>query len=215
MRKSALSVFSASLLAWPSTLHAATVWAEAGDAGDSLATRQQTAGVGVLTQISGTLPTDSDVDIYQITIPTPALFTAWVDGFVTSDPDLWLFDSSGFGVVHNDIVSGGKTSLTGAFVLAAGNYFLAISNDGAEALSSGGPIWAPAYNFTGARAPDGTGAAQPFINWSGPMINNGLSYTIHLDGAEFSTVPEASSTLILAVSCLFVSQRRVRKSLEK
>ncbi len=203
-----VSVVSAALIAGTATLSAVTVWNETGDAGDALITNQQTAGSGSLTEISGTLPTDGDVDIYLITIPAPGLFSARLVGDETTDPDLWLFDSTGKGVVHNDIVSGSYTWLTAAFVVTAGDYYLAITNDGAVALSSGGPIWAAPHNFVGARAPDGAGAAQTFTNWGGPMLNNGSAYTIHLEGAEFSTIPEPSAVALFAVGSLLASRRR-------
>ena len=200
-----LSLTAAALAALPAA-SATTVWTETGDAGDALLTSQATVGGGSLTQISGTLPTDSDVDIYRITITNSATFTAWKTGTVTTDPDLWLFDSAGVGIAHNDVVLGGYTSLSG--VPAAGDYYLAITNDGAEALSAGGLIWTSPYGFSGSRAPDGPGAAQPFANWSGTMLNNGSAYTIHLQGAEFSAIPEPATTALLACGGLLVSRRR-------
>ena len=131
----------------------AAVWTEISDAGDTPAGAQQTLGAGALTQISGTLPSDADADMYLITVPNPAVFKAWRNGLMTTDPDLWLFSSSGMGIVHNDVVTGGETALTGGFLPAPGNYFLAITNDGAVAYGSGGDIWLAPWNYSGARAP--------------------------------------------------------------
>ncbi len=186
----------------------AAVWVESVDAGDSLAGSQQTLGAGALTQISGTLPSDSDADIYQITIPNPAVFKAWRNGLVTTDPDLWLFSVSGMGIVHNDVVMAGETSLTGGFVPSAGTYYLAITNDGAVAYGSGGDIWLAAWNYVGARAPDGPGAAQPFIGWTGPSMNNGvMSYTILLQGAEFAAIPEPTVVPLLGLGGFAICRR--------
>ena len=201
-----LSLTAAALVALPATAPATTVWTETGDAGDALVTSQPTVGGGALTQISGTLPTDSDVDIYRITITNPATFAAWTRGTLTTDPDLWLFDSAGVGIAHNDVMLGTYTTVSGA--PAAGSYFLAITNDGADALSAGGLIWTSPYGISGSRAPDGPGAAQPFANWSGTMLNNGSAYTINLQGAEFSAIPEPATAGLLALGGLCVARRR-------
>src|SRR5882672_6330577 len=120
----------------------AAAWNETGDAGDTLFTAQTTVGVGPLTQINGTLPTDSDLDVYLIRITNEANFLAYRNGALTqADPDLWLFDLSGNGVTFNNTTAFGQTGLTSANVTANGLYYLGISNGGAVAASAGGAIW--------------------------------------------------------------------------
>src|SRR6266704_5955204 len=181
------------------TAHTATLaatWNETGDAGDSLFTAQSTVGIGPLTQINGTLPTDSDLDLYLIRITDEANFLAYRNGALAqSDPDLWLFNLSGNGVTFNNTTAGGQTGLTTANVTANGLYYLGISNGGAVAASSGGAIWNTGNGgpFVGERAPDGPGAASPFTGWSSMGINNStFNYTITLQGADFAAVPEPS-----------------------
>ena len=51
-------------------------WFEQGDAGQTIASAQSTSGPGQLDTIIGTLNNGEDVDVYQIYIPEPSLFSA-------------------------------------------------------------------------------------------------------------------------------------------
>lgn len=192
-------------------LTSANIWNEAGDAGDSLWNAQQTVGIGALTQINGALPSDAELDMFAIKITDAPNFLAWRNGAAMSDPDLWLFDASGYGITYNDSVSNGQTTLTGANVPGNGLYYLGISNGGAAAASAGGNIWLTSL-FIGERAPDGPGATSPFTGWSSLGLNNStLTYSIFLQGAEFSVVPEPSIAALSALGALLLRHAARRK----
>jgi len=209
-RVPAISIGLIALITAHTTALAAT-WNETGDAGDTLFTAQTTVGVGPLTQINGTLPTDSDLDVYLIRITNEANFLAYRNGALTqADPDLWLFDLSGNGVTFNNTTAFGQTGLTSANVTANGLYYLGISNGGAVAASAGGAIWNTGAGgpFVGERAPDGPGAASPFTGWSSTGVNNStFNYTITLQGADFATVPEPSSLALTALGIFALAAR--------
>ena len=75
------------------------------------------------------------------------------------DPDIWLFDASGLGIVHNSTVQANACAVNGTFVPANGTYYLGVSSSGALAESAGGNIWT-GTNFSSQYAPDGPGAAR-------------------------------------------------------
>ncbi len=74
-----------------------------GDAGDLPSTAQitNTGSPQPLSAITGTIASSTDVDMYQIIIKDPTSFKAWTTG-VLSDSQLWLFDSFGNALWHND-----------------------------------------------------------------------------------------------------------------
>ncbi|HSU53613.1 MAG TPA: hypothetical protein VLT36_06110 [Candidatus Dormibacteraeota bacterium] len=193
----------------------AATWNEAGDAGDALLIAQTTIGIGPLTQINGTLPTDSDLDLYLIRITNAASFLAYRNGALAqTDPDLWLFNLSGNGVTFNNTTAAGQTGLTSANVTANGLYYLGISNGGAVARSAGGAIWntGNAGPFVGERAPDGPGAGSPFTSWSSLGVNNlTFNYTINLQGADFAQAPEPTALVLLGLGLLPLAVRRFRQ----
>jgi hypothetical protein len=84
---------------------------EIGDAGETLATAQDTTGTGaVLDSISGALEDlgdvlgPDDIDLYKISIFNPGDFSVMVDAALTdpNDPDLWLFNTLGEVVLYDD-----------------------------------------------------------------------------------------------------------------
>lgn len=179
------------------------VWTESPDADPMPMTAQQTVGSGPLNTIYGTLPSDSDIDMFAINIVDKNSFTAAITPLSAfADPDIWLFDASGYGIALNDSVTGGQAWITGSLVPANGLYYLAVTSDGADAISSGGNIWNSAW-FSGQRAPDGPGATQPIIGWGGTPINDLINYTVQLNGAEFTqSVPEPTALSTLGFASL-------------
>ncbi len=178
------------LAAWASVAFApaalAQVWDETanggGDAGDLLATAQVCAGSGTLAAITGNNAA-ADVDMFKIQICDSANFTASTVGAVTWDTQLFLFDSEGMGVTHDDDNPGGglQSIITGVFVPGPGVYYLAISKYNRDPVDAAGAlIWANTP-FGVERQPDGPGAANPVAGWSGaPTASN--AYTINLTG---------------------------------
>jgi len=187
----------AAALALVPSFAAAAAWTEIGDAGDSIAGAQTTAGNGPLTSIQGQLLTDTDQDVYCIRVTDPAQFNASLSCVTFSNNDLWLFDASGLGVSHHDGCQGGQTNVGTPLVTTAGVYYLAISPSGADALNpSSSPIWAPAAQGT-QRAPDGPGAPGPLAGWGGAgVVSNFNNYTVQISGAAFCdpATPVARST---------------------
>lgn len=202
-----------------------------GDAGDLPGTAQVVSGSGSLTTITGSNGV-SDVDMYQILITDIANFSATTVGGAGFDTQLWLFDSSGSGVIHNDDAFGGTTQSTiGAnggpvnsgnnqihaswadYVAAAnlmnGLYYIAISRYNRDAVNSGSvSIWANSP-FNRQRVPDGAGASNPVVTgWTGSPAAGG-AYTISLQGASF--VPEPASMLALGAGLAGLLGLRRRK----
>ena len=90
-----------------------TVWFEEGDAGQSVDDHQDVTS-GSLTAISGTLSSDTDIDVYAIFINAPANFTASTVGGASFDTMRSLFDINGLGIRSNNDASGTSQSLLDA-----------------------------------------------------------------------------------------------------
>ncbi|MEN3000793.1 MAG: DVUA0089 family protein [Armatimonadota bacterium] len=171
----------------------AQTWTEQGDAGDLPETAQST-GSGSLTEIQGSLGA-SDVDMYAIYISDPANFSASTVGGATWDTQLWLFDSDGKGVVHNDDAVGTAVTqsridnstgcLTGR---QPGVYYLAISRFNRDPIGCGeGLIWRN-DPFREVRCPDSGTPDQTsrVAGWTG-TTTGGVNYRIFLTGAQGAT----------------------------
>jgi hypothetical protein len=189
----------------------ASTWSEVGDAGDSLGGSQATVGGSPLTEISGTLPGTSDIDMYQINIVDHANFSAAISPLAqTVDPDIWLFDAAGAGITMDDSVHFGAATITGAHVPTNGLYYLVVSSDGADAVSTFGTIWlSPPGN--GERSPDGPGAGNPFVGWGGSPLNDTVqSYNVFLNGVNPVLAPEPASLSVLMLSGIGLLRRRAK-----
>lgn len=197
MRSLTLTLALTVVLVLASATARAASWTEVGDAGDSIAGAQTTAGTGPLTTIQGRLATDTDVDLYCIRVTDPAQFNAWLQCVSFADNDVWLFDPSGIGVSHHDGCMGGQTNVGTPLVTAAGVYYLGISPNHSEAWNAANnPIWLPAPAGT-QRAPDGPGAPGPLAAWGGAgVVSNFNNYTVQLSGAAFcdAAVPAGATT---------------------
>lgn len=170
-----------------------------GEAGQFIGDAQVPVGVGPLTQIIAADGGD-DADLFRISIPNPAAFSATLSAGFTSQ--LWLFDAGGLGVAYT--VDEATPTLTGALLTGPGVYFIGSSRDDYHAQSAGGLIWNTSP--PGERAPDGPGAAGPLTAWTG-ITHSAFEYsTIDLTGAFF--VPEPGALLLLASSCVVLFWRR-------
>ena len=203
-----LALATAAVLAAAGVANAQT-WDElingGGDAGDLLGTAQVPVGVGPLTMITGLVLAGGDADLFLIHIDDPANFSAQAWPNTTFDTPLWLFDLAGYGVTFNDDDVGLQSRITGQFVPAAGDYYLAISQYDWDALDAGGlELWLDTpYNVE--RAPDGPGAANPLASWGGSVYSDG-NYEILLTGVSYVPAPGAMALLGLA----FLAGRRRR-----
>jgi hypothetical protein len=177
----------------------ALTWNEVGDAGNLPGTAQITTGIGDLTSISGTLLAPVDVDMFAIFITGAVDFFATTEGLTSIDTQLFLFDSSGLGIMSNDDTpaTAGLQSTLPPTTLAAGLYYLAISEWNNEPFSSGGAIFAD--TIEGTNGPTGPGGANPVIGWdNNSFLNQELPYEIALRGATFvPAVPEPATLLLI------------------
>lgn len=185
------------------------VWCETGEAGKMLTTAEAPVGVGSIGKIKGMLSgvvlsggvgtgTGDFVDVYRVYIRFPNLFTATTVNPQSDDPfdtHLWLFDHQGFGLLANDNSVGlgpfsqiGNASDDGTLVtiLQPGIYYIAVSGRQHVPVSSNGPIFATAAQ-TEVSGPDGSGGADPLLDWAGPpLIGN---YEIDFTGVGFPPCP--------------------------
>lgn len=161
-----------------------------GDAGQTQGTAQTVSGSGTVNSISGAC-TVGDADVYMIEICDPANFRASTRNAntVATDTQLFLFNSSGIGVVMNDddpdpLYTGLLSTISNAIVGSqpAGNYYLAVAlydTDPVDATPA--DIWLDTP-FDTERAPDGAGAANAWDTFNGAAATTG-SYWIDLTGA--------------------------------
>lgn len=196
----------------------AFVWTEVGDAGNLPSTAQIIYGDGSLTAISGNLALN-DADMYAFYVPVGSAFSATTVGGASFDTELFLFNSSGFGVyVNDDEVSGSypQSTLPAGHIYSpstAGIYYLAISSYDYDPVSPGGEIFPDrpgvpprSYNVGG---PTGPGGGSAISGWSGPGYESGL-YTINLTGAS-GIIPEPATMSLLGLGLLGLLGLKKRK----
>lgn len=192
---------------------------EIGDAGQLLPDAQVIAQCPVtLDFISGEFSSNTDIDLFKISLTGTTPFSARIYSFspgyaLSTDTQLFLFDSNGIGVVAND-----DTSLTpgavyptktfeevsaistiGATALPAGDYFLGISWFDNDPLSDEGLIF-PNEPFQAVVGSTGPGGELPLSSWTANNTGGFGSYLIQLSGvqpvaAATTAVPEPSSAL--------------------
>ena len=166
---------------------------EDGDTGDLPATAQQVAGAaGTVSGIRGGVAA-ADADMYEIEICDAANFSASTVNGTTSDTQLFLFNSSGVAVAHNDDTSAvtpivRQSTITGALVPSNGRYYLAVTGYNRDPVDASNALLWINTPFDGQRVPDGPGAANPVAAWTGTGIT--FSYTISLTGVCYiNTAP--------------------------
>ena len=171
----------------------AQTYAGGNTAGNLPATAEVVPGIAGVTYnvISGTTFATNAIynaEMYEITLAVPEGFTASTTKFVAGannfDDQLFLFNSSGVGVLANDDAAGGgdEASLsTGTTLLAPGNYYLLIAGSGNYPVDSTGHLIFPNYT-DGTTDPSGTYAAEstlPITGYTGNS-NEGGNYDIAL-----------------------------------
>jgi len=199
--------------AFTPSVMAAVIWSEQGDAGQTRLSAQSVLGAGSLIEITGSIGSSSDVDMYWIQLTGGGTFSASAPSLSPSlrDPQLFLFDFSGFGIYAND---DGLPAL-GAFLPAAhpltptsgGLYLLAISGYNTDPISVGGLIF-PSSPFAPVYGPSGSGGGSPLSGWTGGGDTG--SYTVSFTGAQAVETPEPSTTLFISIglAVLVLSYRR-------
>ena len=153
------------------------------DAGELIDTAQITRGKGRLDYISGDLKGYNDIDMYQIYINNPDVFSVTVEADLSVDNDamLWLFDFDGYLVMSDDDGGYGFLPQFNPGEMSGkdtGSYFLAID------LYMTEPIGDPLTGWTSAPSPQQEGP-----------------YILSLTGA--SPVPEPTTMLLLGSGLIF------------
>lgn len=171
------------------------IYLESGDTGQLPAASQDATGTGPLLEIRGSLIDGFDVDMFRIWITAPSSFLAQTleSPFFVSDPQLFLFDSSGAGVYMNDDGDGlGSQSFlppahpAGPFL--PGFYYLAIGWFDNEPLTGASKMF---LEGPGANRPDPATAGMPLTSWNNDFsgrIDLPTDYVILVDGV--TAIPE-------------------------
>ncbi|MDQ2778429.1 MAG: PEP-CTERM sorting domain-containing protein [Pseudomonadota bacterium] len=217
---SALSLAAGMFAVLPAA-HAVT-FTELGDAGQSVASAQNTAGsAGSLTNIFGSLASTSDADLYLINITDAAGFSANTVNAVTGDLDtmLFLFTMGGAPVYLNDdapigTTVGSQLQAGNAFgPLVAGTYVLGVSFSGVEPVNAVNQyLFANGTLNTDTRGP--AFGLQPAVlsGFEGDGFGPPGAYDIQLTGV--GAVPEPATSLMLLAGAFGVlgATRRARRA---
>lgn len=181
----ALCLASAGLFSAPA---GAVAIAEAGDAGETLATAQ-TVGGGT-TSISGA--TSGDADLFRFGWGGGAIVID-TNSSASGDTQLSLFDAAGLGLIHDDDSGSGLLSSIST-ALATGTYYIGVSGWNYDPISAGGNIFPT--GFPGPYGPTGPGGGSPLTGWSGSSAST--SYTVALS-APTTSVPEPGILALLGI----------------
>ncbi|MGD1902297.1 MAG: DVUA0089 family protein [Geitlerinemataceae cyanobacterium] len=166
------------------------------------------------TEIWGNLSADADLFAF-----------AWDGGFFSAstnnagtsfDTQLFLFDSAGFGIAGAD--GTGFLTLPSTLSisdLAAGEYFLGISDWDNDPVSVGGEIFTD--EFVSQQTPTGPGGGSPLTSWDGRNANAFDGYQIVLSSAtggdEVASTPEPAALLgLISIASIGFSAKRKQRS---
>jgi len=203
----------------------------ANNAGGLPGTAEDLSAIAV-TEIQGSIPVTTDplagVNMFLINIIDPEFFSAIAVPvtFGIADTDLFLFDSSGNGVLANDDISFSNTlsclpsadagtnpcdsSLPGGLgPVSPGLYYLAISSSANYPTSGGNEIF-NIQNSTDVVGPALTGS-NPVDNFDGNYFTSTDTDLVNYDILLTGTTPEPS-TWILACAALGVTAFLRRRS---
>src|SRR4051812_13335967 len=193
-RRSALVLVAAFalLFATASPASAETIVTENGDAGSLLATAQVIPGP--VDEITGTLATLDQEDLYRLCLAGGQTFSATTAGSEIADTQLFLFDSTGHGLYANDDnLTSLQSTLPSAISLApteGGIYYLGVSSFDADPLSSAGPIFEGLVLIDGVgyQVPEPPGGDRPLSDWSFMGTYEG-GYHVQLTGTTSGCAP--------------------------
>jgi hypothetical protein len=165
-----------------------------------------TAGLP-LTEILGTFNAATDADLYVINLTNPATFSASTNNSVTNlggqDTALFLFSASGAAIATNDDAPGGTTTdstlpacNTLYASLAAGTYYLGISESGNEPVNTANQLLFKPYpggDTTAIRGPASGVNPTTEANFNGNSFAGGGSgnYEIDLTSTTTALIPGA------------------------
>ena len=216
-RKLATALLAAAAFTTTAASLRALPYAEAGDAGQTLATAQNAGAFsGTPASITGSISGGADADLYSFTLSAATNLqisavggTSSVYGPAPIDTSLFLFDSTGRGLLANN--DQGGTSYQGQLTisLAAGTYYLGISLSGNEAVNS-------ANQYLFAQNGASTDVRQPVAGVNPATLNGFDGGTTFPEAGtyavNFASVPEPSTYATLALgavaSLAFIRRRR-------
>lgn len=189
-----------------------------GDAGGLPGTANITTGVGFLNKIVGTL---SDVtlgaDMYEIYITDPSTFLATTvihGGNPAQNPALYLFDSSGNGIIGNDNDGVDAQASIADNALTQGLYYILVSSSGHLPGNGKTLIFGDLTNTTNTSIPGTPVVITKYINSTltpSPALS-GKDYEIDLTGAGFATAPEPSTIGLIGLGLGGVAWRARRRA---
>jgi len=184
------------LLATASPASAQGTVPENGDAGDVPATAQVIPGE--VDEITGTLALLDQQDLYQLCLAPGQTFSATTVGSDIADTQLFLFDSTGRGVVAND---DNATSLQSTLPAGlslnptnGGIYYLGVSSFDADPMSPAGPIFNGEEIIDDVRyfLPAPPGGDEPVSEWSFQGTYEG-GYRVQLTGTASGCAPHTKA----------------------
>jgi len=165
---------------------------EIGDAGSLLTTAQVIRGP--VDEITGTLATLDQEDVYGLCLAGGQTFSATTAGSDIADTQLFLFDSTGHGVYANDDDATSLQSTLPAGISLAptqgGIYYLGVSSFDADPLSPSGTIFdgLVLIDGVGYQVPAPPGGEQPLSDWTLMGTYTG-GYRIQLTGTTSGCAP--------------------------
>jgi hypothetical protein len=223
-KKLLLSAAIALTLMFAASVHADTVVASG--AGSLPGTAEDLTGVNV-TEIQGSIPDQLGVNMFEIDITDFTNFSAITTGpgaFGIPDTELFLFDSTGLGVMANDDIDGGNTLSclpsagpgnpcsstlpSGVGPTSDGDYFLAITRSQQLPLDASFNDIFTIFNSTDVVGPNS--GAGPVAGWDGGVFTNPdfdlVNYDILLTGS--TPLPEPGTLVLISAGIVGIFLRR-------